>query len=120
MEFSELLARRRMQRAFLRDPVPREAIERIVRAARRAPSAGFSQGQSLVVVTDEAIRRQIAERFGHDWVATAPVHIVVCTCERLYHERYNEADKLKVTGGARRGARSGGSRSDPRRAGRSR
>jgi hypothetical protein len=43
--FPELLDRRRMVRSYLPDPIERETIERIVRTVRRAPSAGFSQGQ---------------------------------------------------------------------------
>src|SRR5438309_1180098 len=63
MEFRDLLARRRMHRAFLPDPVPEDSVERIVRTIRRAPSGGFSQGQSLVVVTDADLRGRIAEAF---------------------------------------------------------
>ena len=109
MEFRDVLAGRRMHRAFLPDPVPEESVERIVRTIRRAPSGGFSQGQSLVVVTDPDLRRRIAEAFdeegsyvasgGAPFISTAPLHIVVCANESKYHERYNEADKLKATGG---------------------
>ena len=41
-----------MVRHYLHEPVPPEALERIVATVRRAPSAGFSQGQRLLVVTD--------------------------------------------------------------------
>ena len=53
MEFRDILARRRMHRAFLPDPIPHEQIERIANVIRRAPSGGFSQGGSIVVVTDD-------------------------------------------------------------------
>jgi len=33
------------------------------------------------------------------WLSAAPVHIVVCTREQDYHDRYNEPDKLAQTGG---------------------
>ena len=97
-----------MHRAFLPEPVPEESIERIVRTIRRAPSAGFSQGQSLVVVTDEKMRRSIADEFDEEgyvamglapFISTAPLHIVISTNERHYHERYNEPDKLADSGG---------------------
>ena len=61
MEFREVVARRRMVRCYTGDPVDRAALERIVNAGRRAPSAGFSQGQAFVVVTDRADRAAIAE-----------------------------------------------------------
>ena len=104
MEFREILARRRMHRAFESTPVPHEQIERIVGVIRRAPSGGFSQGSSIVVVTDEAKRAEIAEVFSdHEptkaFVSQAPVHLVISANESLYHARYNEPDKLAVTGG---------------------
>jgi FMN reductase [NAD(P)H] len=108
MEFRELLRHRRMVRHYASDPVPRETIERIVRTVRRAPSGGFSQGQRLVVVTEQDTRSRIAEllheadwveRGLEPWLSIAPVHIVVCTREQDYHDRYNEPDKLAQTGG---------------------
>ena len=104
MEFREILARRRMHRAFEPTPIPREQIERIVGVIRRAPSGGFSQGSSIVVVTDDQKRRALADAFDdHEptraFVAQAPVHLVVSANEALYHARYNEPDKLAATGG---------------------
>ncbi|HEX5448696.1 MAG TPA: nitroreductase family protein [Gaiellaceae bacterium] len=107
MEFRDVLRRRRMHRAFLPDPLPREQIERIANVIRHAPSGGFSQGGSIVVITDEAKRQEIAKAFGDDHYSTngrnfivdAPVHMVISANESLYHARYNEADKLKATGG---------------------
>jgi len=101
MEFRDVLARRRMHRAFLSDPIPRDQIERIAGVIRRAPSGGFSQGASIVVVTDAERRREIAERFemADTYVADAPVQMVISANEALYHARYNEPDKLAITGG---------------------
>jgi nitroreductase len=93
-----------MVRNFTEEQVNRDAIERIVRAGKRAPSAGFTQGQYLVVVTDSAVRRQIAVLANEDeyvqkgfdpWISSAPVHIVVCISEADYHRRYQEPDKLE-------------------------
>ena len=107
MELRDILRRRRMHRAFLPDPIPQEQIERIAGVVRRAPSGGFSQGGSIVVVTDQARREAIARAFGDEhysrngrnFLADAPVHLVICANEALYHARYNEADKLAATGG---------------------
>jgi nitroreductase len=93
-----------MVRAYEREPVPRDAIERIVATIRRAPSAGFSQGQRIVVVTEQATRDAIAELFDESssvaegrepWIGAAPVLIVVCVREQDYHDRYTRADKLQ-------------------------
>jgi len=100
MNFRELLSRRRMVRAYEPEPVPREAIERIVRSVRRGPSAGFSQGLRLVVVTEPERRRRLGEIVGEEsWVGNAPVLVAVCVRENDYHDRYRQPDKLAVTGG---------------------
>ena len=103
MEFNEVLSKRRMVRNYGVAPVPPEAVDRIVEAARRAPSAGFSQGHRFIVVTDTSMRSAIAAAAdepdyvanGFDpWISSAPVHVVVCIREEDYHERYKEFDKL--------------------------
>jgi FMN reductase [NAD(P)H] len=107
VEFRDILARRRMHRGFLPDPIPEDQIERIANVIRRAPSGGFSQGGSIVVVTDEPKRHEIARAFGDEhysphgrnFIADAPVHMVISANESLYHARYTEADKLAATGG---------------------
>lgn len=95
-----------MVRAYDAEPIPRGVIERVVNTVRRAPSAGFSQGQRLLVVTEAETRRRIAElleenspvrgRIPRDdqWIKAAPVLIVVGVRENDYHDRYRKADKL--------------------------
>ena len=107
MEFAEVVRKRKMIRSYLDKPVNPSALERIIDAARRAPSAGHSQGQYLVVVTEPDTRKAIAE-LGDEahyvasgmppWMSTAPVHLVVCVREDDYHERYREPDKLNSDG----------------------
>ena len=91
-----------MVRAYRPDGVDRDAIERIVGTVRRAPSAGFSQGQRLLVVTEPDTRRRIAEILevgspvpgGDQWVSVVPVLVVVGVRESDYHDRYQKPDKL--------------------------
>lgn len=96
-----------MVRNYLPDPIPTPTLELIVSAGLRAPSAGYSQGQSFVVVTDSDTRHAIAELAGEPeyvergfdpWISRAPVHIVICVSEQAYHGRYREPDKLTDTG----------------------
>src|SRR3954452_3956153 len=108
MELTDILRRRRMVRAYRPDPIEPAVIERILRAGRRAPSGGFSQGQAFVAVTDPELRRGVAGAMdeqlyvsqGHaPWISTAPLHVIVTVDEERYHERYRQQDKLSVTGG---------------------
>jgi nitroreductase len=96
-----------MHRAFLPDPLPEAQIERIAGVIRHAPSGGFSQGGSIVVVTDADTRAAVAAAFGDEhysangrnYLADAPVHLIISANESLYHARYTEADKLAAGGG---------------------
>lgn len=102
MEFTDVVHRRRMVRNYADRAVDPAAVERILDVARRGPSAGFSQGQSFVVVTDAAQRARIADvadepayvaRGFDPWVSRAPVLVVPCVRRGTYDERYAEADK---------------------------
>ncbi|HEX6952154.1 MAG TPA: nitroreductase family protein [Gaiellaceae bacterium] len=101
--FYELLKKRRMVRHYSGEPAPRETLERIVATVRRAPSAGFSQGQRILVVDDPELLARIAA-LGDDeprlegvepWFETAAAQVFVMTRESDYHERYQRDDKLQ-------------------------
>jgi len=104
VDFQEVVRKRRMIRDYSDAPVERDVVERLVEAGLRGPSAGFAQGQYVVVVTDPGTRRRIAELADEDryaalglprWISSAPVHLVVCTSEADYRSRYKEPDKLE-------------------------
>jgi nitroreductase len=91
-----------MVRNYTDEAVDPTALERILDLARRAPSAGFSQGQSFVVVTNADDRLRIAEicdepayraRGFDPWISRAPVHVIPCVRPASYAERYREPDK---------------------------
>jgi FMN reductase [NAD(P)H] len=104
VDFREILPRRRMVRHYSPEPVPREAVERIVATVRRAPSAGYSQGQRLLVLTEPEPRAELARIMyeagwtqgenREPWLESAPVMILVCTREEDYHDRYRRPDKV--------------------------
>jgi nitroreductase len=54
MEFNDVIKRRRMVRAFTAEPLAPGTADRLLRAGRRAPSAGFSQGYSFLVLEGAA------------------------------------------------------------------
>ena len=100
MQFADVLRRRRMIRSYdATRPVPADALEAILQAARRAPSAGFTQGVSLLVLSMATEREafwHIAADDDSRWLRgmrTAPVLITVWTSEEAYLDRYAEADK---------------------------
>lgn len=108
MEFADVVRKRRMVRHFKPDAVEPETIDEIMRLVQRAPSAGYTQGQSFVLVTEPATRKALARAcgeddhyeaaFGHPWISEAPVQLVACVSEDAYHKRYQEADKTREDG----------------------
>jgi nitroreductase len=107
MKFQDVVRKRRMVRHFKPNPIDPEALERILELSRRAPSAGYTQGQTLIVVTDPEKRKEIGEicgereyesRFSHNWISEAPVQIIACTSEKAYRDRYAEPDKVLPDG----------------------
>lgn len=87
-----------MVRSFLPRALPRESVERIVRNAQRAPSAGFSQGWAfLVLENDQASRYWDAvgpgDGFAYPELLQAPLLVVCLSNKSAYLERYAEPDK---------------------------
>jgi nicotinate-nucleotide--dimethylbenzimidazole phosphoribosyltransferase len=67
--------RRDIRRGFLPDPVPADVLERVLAAAHRAPSVGFSQPWDFIVITSPQKRARIkdlAERGRQDFAADLP------------------------------------------------
>jgi nitroreductase len=90
MDFWQVIEARHSVRAF--DPgqdVPSEVIQRILKAAIQAPSAGNRQPWHFVVVRREQVRERLARAAGgQSFVAQAPVVIVVCADAGRSAERY--------------------------------
>ncbi|MDQ6837011.1 MAG: nitroreductase family protein [Actinomycetota bacterium] len=105
MQFGEVVRQRRMCRDFLDRPLPVATVDRLLAQARRAPSAGHTQGWAFVVLEGA---QQTATFWTHDadpsWLARpthpgllrAPVIIVPLANEAAYVKRYAEADKQGI------------------------
>jgi nitroreductase len=106
VEFTEVIRRRKMVRAFKAEPLPPGTAGRLLRAANRAPSAGFSQGYSFLVLEgteqsaplwqmfyDDAPSlgdREAQERAEIDALSPAPLVIVPLACKDVYLDQYAE------------------------------
>jgi len=107
-EFSDVVRRRRMVRAYRDDPVHPGVVDRLLEHAVHAPSAGFSQGWAFLLLDGDEDR----DRFWHAaspapqepteadiesrWLRgmrAAPVLIVPMASKDAYLDRYAEPDK---------------------------
>ncbi len=107
MEFSSVLAARRMIRNYTTQEVEPQILREVAAAALRAPSAGNSQAIAVVIVTDGEQRSRIAslaneeaylEKGFDPWISRAPAHLVIAVSEQIYRDRYAEPDKLGPDG----------------------
>jgi len=107
MEFKDIVIKRRMVRNFADKPVDLQVIDQIVQLTRHAPSAGFTQGQSFVIVTKPELKEGIAKTCQEEeyvksgfapFISKAPVLLIPCTSEAAYHRRYQQPDKVDEAG----------------------
>ena len=104
MDWTELVARRKMVRDFMPDPVDRDVLDRMLDQARRVPSAGFSQGIDFLVLESPDTDRfwshtlPASERASFRWpgLLRAPVIVLPLADSGAYLERYSEADKVSA------------------------
>jgi nitroreductase len=104
MEFQDVVDRRRMVRNYSDEPVDPAIVERALRNATHAPSAGFSQGWAFLLLdTPDAVARwwevttdDESRANPDEWLRgmmRAPVVIVPCSSKAAYLRRYAEPDK---------------------------
>lgn len=87
MELFEAMGSRRSVRAYQGKPMAREDLEKIVDAARRAPSGRNEQPWEFVVVTDMYARQRIAEltTFGKHIADAGACVAVFCRSSTPYY-----------------------------------
>jgi nitroreductase len=100
MEFAEILRRRRMIRSYdAARPVPADALDAVLAAALRVPSAGFTQAISFLVLTSDSEREtfwRLTADADSAWLRgmrSAPVLVALWTNQEAYLDRYAEPDK---------------------------
>ena len=79
MNVLDAIRTRRSVRSYTTKPIPAEVMERMRQALRLAPSACSIQPWRFILVTDPALRREVAQAAsGQKWMADAPVTVVGC------------------------------------------
>lgn len=105
MEFDDVVRARRMVRRFTDEPVTPEVVDELIDLARRAPSAGNTQGADFVVLEGAAQTSQYwdltlpaSARDGFPWpgLLDAPVLIIPVGDSSRYLDRYAEPDKART------------------------
>jgi nitroreductase len=102
VELTEVIRRRHMVRAFDPRPVGRDVVDELLDLARRAPSAGNTQGWGFLVLDhpldvrrfwDVNLPGEARERFRWQGLLDAPVLVLPLADREAYLARYGEPDK---------------------------
>ncbi len=79
LDVFEAIRNRRSIRAFTGEDVSEEEVERLIDAARWAPSAGNIQPWEFIVIRDRKTKRRVsAAALDQTFIEEAPVVVVVC------------------------------------------
>ncbi len=85
MDALEAIQRRRSIRRYRSTPISKDIIEKLIDAARMAPSAMNLQPWEFIAVTDQETRRRIADTTDYGkFIAEAPLCIAVFSKDSKY------------------------------------
>ncbi len=80
MDLLTEIATARSVRCFRDQPIPRDVLNSVLDAGRRAPSAKNRQAWRFVAITDAETRAAVGSAaYNQEWVSGAPAQIAVCT-----------------------------------------
>jgi nitroreductase len=79
MEFDEVVKKRKMIRRYQARPIPDSIVDKLLENAHKAPSAGHTQIQEFIIVTDSETKKKLRKvSVNQEQVEEAPLLIVVC------------------------------------------
>jgi nitroreductase len=95
MEFFEVIDGRRSVRVYAKSAVARDQVERVLAAARLAPSAGDLQAYQIALVEKRQTKVAVAAAaHAQDFIAEAPVVLVFCASAELSEGKYGRRGAL--------------------------
>lgn len=91
-ETIELLYNRKSVRAYEKREIPEEDVQKILRAAIEAPTAGNMTLWSAIRVTDEAKKKRLSETCDNQpFIASAPLVLVFCADYKRWYDLFGDA-----------------------------
>lgn len=94
MDLLDAILKRRSIRNFKKQALPQATVEKLLEAARQAPSAGNVQPWEFVVASTQETKMDISQAaFGQKHLQEAAIVIVVCADEKRAEESYGDRGK---------------------------
>lgn len=79
LDFLKLVQTRYSTRAYKADPVPEAFLQRVLEAARLAPTAAGRQAFQLLVIRTAGRQAELRRLYPREWFSRAPLIIGICT-----------------------------------------
>ena len=79
MEFLELAKKRYSVRAYKRDTVEDDKLQKVLEAARLAPTASNRQPFQLIIITTRGREADLGRIYSRQWFIEAPTVIRICS-----------------------------------------
>jgi nitroreductase len=94
MDVSDAVAKRRSVRTYKKQDLPQGTVEKLLEAARQAPSAGNVQPWEFVIASLPKTKQELSQAaFGQKNLQEASVVIIVCADEKRAAESYGARGK---------------------------
>lgn len=94
--FIDLARKRYSCRAYKNQDIPKDLIEKVIEAARVAPSAVNNQPWFFIVITEEPLKKMVTSCYSRNWIESAPVIIVACGNHSLSWRRADGKDHCDI------------------------
>ena len=78
MNFPDLVKSRYSVRAYKPQPVEDELLQKVLEAARLAPTAANRQPFQIIVIRTAGREAELQRIYGQDWFTQAP--LIICAC----------------------------------------
>ena len=101
MEYFDVIQTRYSVRSYTKDPVPEEILNKILEAARLAPTACNRQAFKVVIIHTEGKAAELKRIYKGDWFAQAPLILGVFSIPekswvRADNKNYSDVDAAIV------------------------
>jgi len=86
LDFYKVIQTRRSVRSYKKNPIPEEVLNRVLEAARVAPSGSNLQPWKFILVKDDALKQKMVSACDNQkFVAEGPLIVVACGKKLLFN-----------------------------------
>ncbi len=96
MDFNELITHRYSVRAYKPDPVEEDKLQKVLEAARMAPTASNRQPFQLIIVRTAGREEELRKIYNRHWFVQAPIIICAVGLPQKGWVRYDGANYTHV------------------------